>query len=287
MPGGAGQRHAEQELVGSPAVVLTRLGTGRPTVLLHGGGPGCTSGNDFAAVLDLLTPERALLLVDLPQFGQAEAVRITGPVWDFHAARIADLLDTLDLRHADIVGQSFGGCVALRLAALRPELVRRVVATGSQPTPYARPDGPGAEIGRQVRERYYRDGGPSRAKMRELIAGLEWHDPRRIPAQLVDRRYEASILPGPLAFGVDHGGRGRPQDLSGQLAEVRAKVLLIWGEHDPFTDPGYARQLASRLPDAQVEVVPAAAHHPQSEHPDRYAALVQQFLSTPDSSEQL
>lgn len=268
--------------VGSPAVVVERRGTGRPTVLLHGGGPGCTSRGDFAAALDLLAPGRSLFLVDLPQFGAADAPRVTGPVLDFHAAVLSSLLDTLSLRRVDVIAQSFGGSVALRLAAMRPGLLRRIVATGSQPVPFERPDDPRTGLGTRVRERYYGEHGPTRDKMRDLIASLEWHDPRRIPDELVGARYAASILDGPRALGLDHPGRGVPQDLSGELAAVEARVLLIWGEHDPFAGPEYAAALARRLPHARTAVIPGAAHHPQSEHPRRYAALALPFLSADD-----
>ena len=211
---------------------------------------------------------------------------MTGPAFDFHAAVLAGLLDTLSMRQVDVIAQSFGGSVALRLAVMRPGLVRRIVATGSQPVPFERGDDPRIGLGMRVRERYYGGHGPSRDKMRELIASLEWHDPRGIPDELVDTRHAASILDGPRALGLDHPGRGTPQDLSGQLAAVAAEVLLIWGEHDPFSGPGYAKALARRLPHARTEVIPAAAHHPQSERPELYAALARQFLSAAEPTEQ-
>ena len=52
-------------------------------------------------------------------------------------------------------------------------------------------------------------------------------------------------------------------------------------EHDRFSTPAYARRLASLLPAADVEVITAAAHHPQAEHPDVYAGVVTAFLDRP------
>ena len=286
--GAAWSEHGQPspQLVGDPAVVVTRLGEGRPTLLLHGGGPGCTSCSDFAEVTDWLVVGRELLLVDLPQFGHADAPHIDGPVLSFHAARLADLLDSLELADVDVVAQSLGGGVALCLAAERPELIRRIVATGSQPVPFARADDPRIGLGVWVRQRYYGGDGPSLAKMRELIGTLEWHDASAVPQHLVGRRHAASMLRGPYMFGLDHQGRGEAQDLSAVLPDVAADVLLIWGEHDPFADPGYAHDLARRLPHAQVRVVANAAHHPQSEYPQLYAGLVGEFLSTLGPTEQ-
>jgi pimeloyl-ACP methyl ester carboxylesterase len=58
-------------------------------------------------------------------------------------------------------------------------------------------------------------------------------------------------------------------------------VLLVWGEHDPFSTPAYARRLARLLPAADVEVIAAAAHHPQAEQPEAYARIVTAFLDRP------
>lgn len=267
---------------GEAVLAVDRLGHGRPTLVLHGGGPGCTSRNDFAAVADRVQAGRELIFVDLAQFGWSDAPFIDDGLFGFHARSVTALLDGLRLTGTDILAQSLGGSVALLLAARRPDLVRRIVATGSQPIPFASPDDHRASLGRRVREEYYGNGGsprrPAQEAMRRLLASVEWYDGDRIPDDLVARRHEASVLPGPLRFGVDHAGRGLPQDLSADLTDVASEVLLIWGAEDPFSDPRYASEVAAILPRARVEVIEAASHHPQSEHPELYARLAREFL---------
>ena len=267
---------------GEVTLAVHRVGYGRPTLVLHGGGPGCTSLSDFAAVAGLVGAGRELIFVDLAQFGRSDAPGIDGGLFDFHARSVTALLDGLRLAGTDILAQSLGGSVSLLLAARRPDLVHRIVATGSQPIPFGSPDDRRASLGRRVREEYYGNGGstqrPAPEDMRRLLASLEWYDGDRIPDDLVIRRHEASVLPGPLRFGVDHAGRGLPQDLSADLASVASEVLLIWGAEDPFSDPRYAAEVAAILPRARVEVIEAAAHHPQSEHPEMYAQLAREFL---------
>ncbi|WP_432837742.1 alpha/beta fold hydrolase [Dactylosporangium sp. CA-092794] len=252
------------------------LGSGPPAVLLHGGGPGCTAALDFGPVLDRLAAHRRLILVDLPQYGDSGAPAADGPAFGFHARYVRGLLRQLGVEHADFVCQSLGGSVAMRLAADRPGLVRRLVVTGSQPT--ADPAGGDPALGRSVRQRYYGAGGPSRDKMRRLLAELEWFDPDLLPESTVDGRYAASTTAHGLALGLDFAARGLPEDLGPALATVDAPVLLVWGAADPFAGPAYALALADRLPRADVAVLTRASHHPQEERPADYARLALAFL---------
>ncbi|MEU0480492.1 alpha/beta hydrolase [Streptosporangium sp. NPDC006013] len=258
------------------------IGAGVPTVLLHGGGPGCSSWTDFAPVVDALVPGRRLILVDLPQYGDSDKPFIDGPLFGFHAAHVRGLLDALGLARADFVCQSLGGGVALRLAADSPGSVGRLVVTGSRPT--ARPAlEPGDARGPRVRDDYYGGEGPTPAKMRELIARYEWNDPRGVPEETVAERYRNSVDPGALALGTATEARGAAEDLGPDLARVTSPVLLLWGEHDVFAGLGYARHLLGLLADARLEVVPGTAHHPQEERPAEYARLAAAFLnSSPD-----
>lgn len=272
--------------VGVAGVVLAvrRRGSGQPTVLLHGGGPGCASGMDFMAVEDLLADGRELVLVDLAQYGDSDAPRIDGPVLDFHSRILVGLLDALALPAVDIVAQSLGGGVALRLAASHPDRVRRVVATGSQPVPFANRSDPRIGLGMRARESYYGGTGPTPTKMRELMSTFEWRNGTRIPDRHLEARYMASVTAAGLRLGLDHAARGRPQDIGDALGVVRAPVLLVWGAHDPFSDPDYARAVAERMPNARVEVIDGTAHHPQSERPEQYARVVLDFLNGIDQN---
>ena len=110
-------------------LAVHRVGYGRPTLVLHGGGPGCTSLSDFAAVAGLVGAGRELIFVDLAQFGRSDAPGIDGGLFDFHARSVTALLDGLRLAGTDVLAQSLGGSVALLLAARRPDLVHRIVAS--------------------------------------------------------------------------------------------------------------------------------------------------------------
>ncbi|MGA6204352.1 alpha/beta fold hydrolase [Nocardia testacea] len=103
---------------------------------MHGGGPDCTAWSDFGPVAPLFARDRRAVLVDLLQYGRSDKCTITGPMWDFHAAKTVALMDEPTIDRADFVCNSWGGTIALNLAAEYPERVRSLVITGSMPVSY-------------------------------------------------------------------------------------------------------------------------------------------------------
>lgn len=260
---------------------VIELGTGAPTLFLHGGGPGCSAWSDFGAVAGLFAADRHCYLVDLLQYGRSEKCVITGPMWDFHARSLCDLMDALGLDRADFVCNSWGGTIALALAANHPERARSLVVTGSMPVFH----GPLAPLpergrrGRKARDAYFGASGPSRDKMRRLMAELEWYDEAAIPETTVALRHEQSIDPEEMALAArSDSPRGDWQDLSEHLGRIRCPVLFAWGMYDAFLTPDYALMLASRIEHGQLYVMDQAAHHLQEERPQHFHSLVTGFL---------
>jgi pimeloyl-ACP methyl ester carboxylesterase len=250
-------------------------------VFLHGGGPGSTGWTDFGPVLSWFETDRRCFLVDLLQYGQSDKPAIVGPRWDGHAGHLLALLDALSLESPDLVCNSWGGSIALALAASHPERVGKLVVTGSMPIvrgPHAPPP-ERIHLGRTVRDRYYGGPeGPTQAKMRELIGHVEWYDPTAIPDTTVELRWRQSLDPDEIACGQRPYHRGVLQDLTTELAGISAPVLFLWGTHDAFLEPDYARMLARLVRRGSVLVLDRVGHHPQEERPADYAAAVRAFL---------
>ena len=247
----------------------TRLGPPHrtPTVVLHGGGPGCHATADFGALL-ALRPDHAWLAVDLPGYGGSPGLDLAAGRYSGPAAALDALLDDEGLaRPVDVLAQSLGGAVALALAARRPARIRRIVLIGSTPTAF-----PGVrstpELGVRLRDALYADPGP--ASMRALMACAEWHTATP-PDDLVDARLRAATATDPAAPGA-------AEDLGPLLGSVTAPVLAVWGAHDPFSGADYGAALAGTLPRGDLAVLGDTAHHPQSERPAAVAALADAFL---------
>ena len=258
------------------------LGEGSATVFLHGGGPGCTGWSDFGQVARLFATDRRCLLVDILQYGKSAKPVIEGPMWDYHAAKTVALLDELGIDRADFVCNSWGGTIALNLAAKYPERVRSLVITGSMPVFYGplAPLPEGGRRGRNARDVYYGGTGPSWQKMRELIARLEWFDPAAIPDDTVTLRYEQSLDPEETALaGASDNPRGDWQDLTAELGRIAAPTLFLWGMQDAFLTPDYPLMLARMIPKGNLHVMSEASHHPQEERPYDYHSVVSGFLN--------
>ncbi|MEU8801296.1 alpha/beta hydrolase [Spirillospora sp. NPDC048819] len=257
------------------------MGQGAPTVFLHGGGPGCTAWSDFGPVAPLFARDRRCLLVDILQYGRSEKCVIEGPMWDFHAAKTVALLDALDIERADFICNSWGGTIALNLAAKYPDRVRSLVVTGSMPVFYGplAPLPEGGRRGRNARDAYYGGDGPSLEKMRALIARLEWFDPEALPDETVTMRYLQSLDPAEMELAArSDSPRGDWQDLTSELGRIQAPVLFCWGMQDAFLTPDYPLMLARMIPRGQLYVMDHASHHLQEERPHDYHAVVSGFL---------
>ncbi|HEV7980801.1 alpha/beta hydrolase [Amycolatopsis sp.] len=257
------------------------LGAGFPTVFLHGGGPGCTAWSDFGPVAPLFAQDRRAILVDIPQYGLSDKGTIEGPMWDFHAAKMVALLDELGIDRADFICNSWGGTIALNLAAKYPDRVRSLVVTGSMPVFYGplAPLPEGARRGRNARDLYYGGEGPTREKMRQLITRLEWFDGDRLPEETLDMRYQQSLDPEEMALAAaSDNPRGDWQDLTAELGMIKAPVLFAWGMYDAFLSPDYPLMLARMIEHGHLYVMDRASHHLQEERPYDYHAVVTGFL---------
>lgn len=261
------------------------VGEGPDTVFLHGGGPGCTSWSDFGPVAPLFAAERRCVLPDLLQYGKSDKCLISGPMWDFHAAKTVAFLDALGIERADLICNSWGGTIALATAAYYPDRVRSLVITGSMPVFY----GPLAPLperghrGRSARDVYYGGEGPTREKLRELITSLEWYDANRLPEETLDLRFQQSLDPGERELAaMSDSPRGEWQDLTEQLGQVQAPTLFIWGREDAFLTPDYPLMLSRMLPRGNLHVMDHVSHHLQEERPGAYHAIVDGFLRSVD-----
>ena len=106
-------------------------GEGRPVVLIHGSGPGVTGWANWRLTIPVLAESRRVLAPDITGFGFTDKTpddRYDMDIWREH---LVGFLDALDLAQVDVVGNSFGGALALALAVHHPERVRRMVLMGA------------------------------------------------------------------------------------------------------------------------------------------------------------
>jgi pimeloyl-ACP methyl ester carboxylesterase len=277
--GGHGPEGRLVEVPGGVALWTVQVGAGEPLVVLPGGGPGCTAWTDFAPLVEYF-PDRRMVFVDPLNFGRSSAARVQGPAWTTMADQVRAALLAIDVPQADVVAGSLGGAVAIALAAVHPDAVRRLVLTGVEPvdegqnvrTPQV------AEDVTRVAYTYYDGEGPTRERLLEIMRRLEWHDVSRVPVDYLEARFLDSLRPGFRSLVEDISVMGEPQDLGPLLASVQARTLFLFGAHDVFVSDDYVRRLATLTPHGEAITVPDAGHHAQRERPKAYAQALRLFL---------
>lgn len=256
------------------------LGSGEPVLLIHGSGPGVTAWANWRLVMPALAEARRVIAPDMLGFGYTE--RLPGDVYsmDRQVAHAIAVLDALDIERTDLVGNSFGGAIALALAIRHPERVRRLVLMGSVGVPFEITPALDAVWGYQ----------PSFEAMRGLL-DLFAHDRNLVNDELAQLRYEASIRPGfQESFGAMFPApRQRWVDaMVSREADIRAlpnQTLVIHGREDKVIPLQTSLTLASWIPRAQLHVFGQCGHWTQIEHANRFARLVADFLAEATDAE--
>jgi pimeloyl-ACP methyl ester carboxylesterase len=222
-------------------------GPDAPDVLaLHGWG---RRGNDFAATLDGLSA----LAPDLPGFGVSPAPdQVVGA--DAYADIVARLLDEF-ARPPVVVGHSFGGRVAVCLAAKHPEKVGPLVITGA---PLIR-----LVTGRRPPIAYR----AARWMHRAGVLGDERMERLKRSRGSADYRAATGVMRDILVKVVN-------ESYEGQLRRITAPVHLIWGENDREVPVSVAEASVALLADVSLEVLPGVGHMVPLEAPEALRATV-------------
>src|SRR5215212_3993143 len=107
--------------------------------------------------------------------------------------------------------------------------------------------------------------------------------PGRVPAEWITEQTRIAQLPGfteatmtALRTQVDLGGQR--EVLVGQLPQLQMPTLVVWGERDRVFPYSQGQKALSRLRQGSLELVPDCGHLPHVERPDRFAAILGQFL---------
>lgn len=259
-------------------------GEGPPVVLLHGGSGG---GANWFRLLPRLAASHRVLAPDLPGFGLSAARQPSAPLGEAAADIVAEWLAGLDVRKALVVGTSFGGLVALRLAQRHPRRAGRLLLLDS------------AGLGRRIHPAFRLATlpaisgpalRPSRRGTRILLTTLLTADRRDLSgemlAALVDYLYASARSAGTpylvSTLRLFGGLRGQREVLKpAELAALTQPLSLVWGGRDRFLPVSHARRAVRYCRNARLEIVPGAGHSPNWETPDAVADAVAELAARP------
>ncbi|GBL59042.1 alpha/beta fold hydrolase [Pseudomonas sp. abacavir_1] len=249
-------------------------GKGEPILLIHGSGPGVTAWANWRGVIPELSARARVIAPDMLGFGYTQCPagrRLDPEAW---VKQLTGLLDALDIATVSVVGNSFGGAIALALAQRHPQRVKRLVLMGSAGLSFPITEGLEKVWGYQ----------PSLQAMGELM-GVFAYDHSLINDDLVRMRYEASIrddvqsrfaqlFPAPRQQGVEM--LAVPE---AALRELPQQTLLIHGRDDRVIPLEVSERLLRLIPHAQLHVFGECGHWVQIERARDFTRLLIDFLT--------
>ena len=250
------------------------VGSGSPVVLIHGSGPGVTAWANWRLVIPELSKTHRVLAPDMVGFGYSdrpEDVEYDLETWIGH---ILGFMDSLNIDHADVVGNSFGGALALALAIRYPARVDRLVLMGSVGVPFEIAEGLDAVWGYE----------PSVENMRRMLDYFAY-DKSLVNDDLAELRYRASVQPGVQAAFASmfpaprQRGIGALTSPDEQIREIKKSTLILHGRDDCVIPLSTSLQLHNLIDDSQLHVFGRCGHWTQIEHAGRFSRIVSAFLA--------
>lgn len=262
-----------------------RTGDGPVLLLVHGLTNSSTSWRP--AMRLLADAGHTVLAPDLPGHGGSERHRGDHSL-GAHASILRDLLQVLDLPRVTVVGHSLGGGIAMVFTYQFPERVERLALVDS--------GGLGREVSGLIRA--------------ATLPGAEWviraattPPILRTAGALGGALARVGIKPGgdlaAIAGGVASLGDGERRaafvrsarsiaSVNGQRVSASERlylteqvpVLLIWGDRDPVIPIAHGHAAHAALPASRLEIFPGAGHFPMLDDPERFAALVTDWVAT-------
>lgn len=240
----------------------------KSALLLHGW--GC-SAQLMESVQRALEGAMHVVSLDFPGHGKNGTALPPPEPWgvEEYMEMTAQLIRRLDMAPCDIVAHSFGGRVAILLAATHPELVRRMVITG------------GAGVKKpatgkmSAKQRLYRGlrGAVNLAEHTHLFGDLPQKGREALVQKFGSPDYRALSPEMRKTFN-----RVIALDLTDRLEQVQAPTLLYWGAQDTETPLWMAQVMRDRIPDAGLVVEEGAGHFAYLERNAKFLRVVRSFF---------
>ncbi len=260
--------------VGSLKIHYHDAGSGPVLLFIHGSGPGATGWSNFARNLDYFSEGYRVIAVDLPNFGGSTKVTVPPNVYSYYADVILGFMDALDIPVANLIGNSLGGGISIKMALDQPRRFDKLILMGA---------GGGMPIftplpseGIKCAMDYYEAPGPTKEKLRQFLDVMVY-DPSCITDDLVEERFASSTQSGITPLFTRSRMPGQ-ELLVHRLGELKQKTLIIWGRDDRtvFLDNSFI--MLRLIPDVRLHVFGKCGHWAQWEKAEEFNQLVDSFL---------
>jgi pimeloyl-ACP methyl ester carboxylesterase len=246
-------------------------GSGSPVVLVHGSGPGVSAYANWRLTIPDLATEHRVLAPDMAGFGFSD--KPGSYSMERWVNQLDGFLTAVGLDKASLVGNSFGGGLAIAFAARFPERVDRLVLMGSMGVEFPITEGLDRVWGYEA----------SIANMRSVLDYFAY-DRTLVNDELAELRYRASTEPGMQeAFSAMFPAPRQQWVASMATAETTIATLphdtlIIHGRDDKVIPLENAYRLLHLINRSQLHVFGRCGHWTQIEHAKAFNGLLLQFL---------
>jgi len=250
-------------------------GSGPHLVLLHGGEYGASAEVTWGSSIPFLAQSFHVLAPDMLGYGRTAKIYSFSDPSGLRIAHLGQLLELLGVEAAYFTGNSAGGGTLLRVAVMDPlplPMIKMVTICGN------------AGIFKSTSQAELEHYDPSLANMRKLLK-LAFHDERWLTPEMVEKRYQNSVMPGAWealsAARLRRPGyeRGTSTDaFVMKLGRVEIPLLIMACDHDPLNQPDWDEKLQNIVPGSQVYRFHQSAHEPQIEEAETFNRILADFL---------
>ena len=244
-------------------IPLVRQGSGPPVLVFHGGdGPV-----DHLPFAESLSGDFELLHPTHPGFDGSPIPEHFDNLQDLIFLYL-DLIDSLNLQDAVLMGFSMGGWLAAEIAAISTSRFSKLVLVDSVGIK------PGGPFDRDIADVFALSAG-------DLLKAA-WHDRSKAPDPAAMTEEELQTV---AANKVAHGlytwepYMHNPK-LRYRLHRIDIPTLLIWGENDGIVTTDYGASLRDLIPGARLSVISESGHHPHIEQPGEFEKRFLEFASS-------
>ncbi len=259
----------------------------KPTLIILHGGPGFDH-TYFRPWLDPISGFARLIYIDQRGCGRSQRHSHEYYQLGIMADDIVLFCKALDIERPIVLGQSFGGFVALSIAHRHPDFPAGIILFDTSP---AWTDGydldalermVGGERGKELREIAYREstGQATEAELKRFeqdIMPLYWHQGYK--QEYIDAMYKNPLVNMDIAMYM-MGTLSKEYDLRPHLPEIKIPALILQGRYDWVTPMAGAEEMAQKIPNAQLHIFEHSGHMVFMEEQEELVSVIKQWIES-------
>ncbi len=265
-----------------------KMGSGKPLILIHGGGSNST---EWINILKPLSENYSLYVVDRPGSGLTDSFNYRNVDVSWHGGEfIRSFMDAVHLQQGSFLAHSIGAYFAMNFAFKYPERTDKLICIGAPAGINYYIPAPLRMMGTPVLNRFLLSTvfKPSAGNVRRLYKMLFVADVSNMPDVYFEHISYHQLLKGwansffsLLENLLTWRGWHAKYYNGNKLRMLKVPVGFIWGDKDAFEKPNTGLIKAHLITDHRFHVVANAGHCPWFDNPGQCVFLINELLNTP------